>query len=181
MPETIAIRCVSNSGSDADDGMSWGTAKHTVYGALVSLPGGGTNTVGNGTVCVGQGASANPTSGAEIWLMGPNDPNYSSPPKGWLKGRGGSTAINIIGVGNATTGPNGHKPRVLLTAGSGADTNHPGIWLFAWVSSTYIATFELSYPGRAVVIGECSDHTRTTLVSPPPSRSKMIRGCSILP
>jgi hypothetical protein len=161
VPETIAIRYVSDGGNDADDGMSWGTAKHTVYGALVSLPGGGTNTVGSGTVYVGQGASANPTSGAGIWLMGPNDPSYSSPPKGWLKGRGGSTAINIIGVGNATTGPNGHKPRVLLTAGSGADTNHPGIWLSAWASSTYIANFELSYPGRAVVIGECSNHTRT--------------------
>ena len=84
-PETIAIRYVSNAGNDADDGLSWGTAKHTIYGALVSLPGGDTKTAGSGTVYVGNASSANPRTNAGIWLMGPKDPNYASPPAGWLK------------------------------------------------------------------------------------------------
>src|SRR6516162_11662549 len=64
VPETIAIRYVSNGGNDADDGMSWGTAKHTIYGALVSLPGGSTKTAGSGTVYVGNASSANPGKNA---------------------------------------------------------------------------------------------------------------------
>src|SRR5260370_32642463 len=85
VPETIAIRYVSHGGSDADDGMSWGTAKHTIYGALVSLPGGSPKTAGSGTVYVGNASSANPVKNAGIWLMGPNDPNYASPPIAWLQ------------------------------------------------------------------------------------------------
>src|SRR4029077_11285122 len=72
VPETIAIRYVSNGGNDADNGMSWGTAKHTIYGALVSLPGGSTKTAGSGTIYVGNASSANPEKNAGIWLMGPN-------------------------------------------------------------------------------------------------------------
>ena len=110
---------VSNGGSDADDGLSWGTAKHTIYGALVSLPGGGTKTAGSGTVYVGVASAANPETDAGIWLMGPNDPNYASPPAGWLKGAGGCTVINIIGIGNVAAGRNGHIPSVIISGGSG--------------------------------------------------------------
>ena len=46
MSKTIAIRYVSDAGSDANDGLSWSTSKRTIYGALVSLPGGGTNMAG---------------------------------------------------------------------------------------------------------------------------------------
>jgi len=163
IPETIAIRYVANGGSDANDGLSWGTAKHTIYGALVSLPGGGTNTAGSGTVYVGPASSANPTEGAGIWLMASSDPNYSSPPTGWLKCNG--CELNIIGIANSAGGPNGHKPRVQLVAGSGTDNYHPAIWLSGLQQPTQIANFELQYPGRAVVIGECSPvgskHDRT--------------------
>jgi hypothetical protein len=163
IPETVAIRYVANGGSDANDGLSWGTAKHTIYGALVSLPGGGTNTAGSGTVYVGPASSANPTAGAGIWLMASSDPNYSSPPMGWLKCNG--CELNIIGVANSAGGPNGHKPRVQLVAGRGTDNYHPAIWLSGLQQPTQIANFELQYPGRAVVIGECSPvgskHDRT--------------------
>ena len=55
MSKTIAIRYVSDAGSDANDGLSWSTSKRTIYGALVSLPGGGTNMAGSGTIYVGPG------------------------------------------------------------------------------------------------------------------------------
>jgi hypothetical protein len=163
IPESVAIRYVANGGSDANDGLLWGTAKHTIYGALVSLPGGGTNTAGSGTVYVGPASSANPTAGAGIWLMASSDPNYSSPPRGWLKCSG--CELNVIGVANSAGGPNGHKPRVQLVAGNGTDNYHPAIWLSGLQQPIQIANFELQYPGRAVVLGECSPvgskHDRT--------------------
>ena len=78
MSETIAIRYVSDVGSDANDGLSWSTSKRTIYGALISLPGGGTTTAGSGTIYVGPGSTANPTQGGGIWLMGPLHPELSS-------------------------------------------------------------------------------------------------------
>jgi hypothetical protein len=158
MPETIAIRYVSNGGNDTNDGLSWATAKHTIYGALVSLPGGSTNTAGSGTVYVGPNSSANPASGAGIWLMGSSDPNYASPPTGWLKCNG--CELNIIGIANSAGGPNGHKPRVQLVAGGGTDRNHPAIWFSGPQQPIYIANFQIQYPGRAVIIGECSNNLR---------------------
>jgi hypothetical protein len=159
VPETIAIRYVSNGGDDADDGLSWGTAKHTIYGALISLPGGATNTAGSGTVYVGNASSASFRTNAGIWLMGPKDPNYANPPTGWLKCN--NCSVNVIGIANSGGGPNGHKLRVMLTAGGGSDRNHPGIWLSAINQAVYIANFQIQYPGRAIVIGECSNNDRS--------------------
>ena len=157
--EAVAIRYVSNSGSDADDGLSWGSAKHTIYAALVSLPGGGAKIAGSGTIYVSNPSLANPTPNAGIWLMGPKDPHYASPPPGWLKCHG--CTVNIIGVAQIAGGPNGHKPRVQLTAGGNSDRNHPAIWLSAVSQPIYIANFQMNYPGRVVVIGECSNNDRT--------------------
>ena len=158
-PESISVRYVYNGGSDANDGLSWRTAKRTIYGALVSLPGGGRNEVGSGTVYVGPATLANPTVNAGIWLMGANDPNYINPAAGWLKC--GSCTVNIIGFPNYNSGPNAHKNRVLVTSGSGIDTNHPAIWLSNTNSPIYIANIGFQYPGRGIVIGECSNHDRT--------------------
>src|SRR4029077_880827 len=108
-------------------------------------------------------SSANPIANAGIWLMSTADPNYSSPPAGWLKCNG--CIGQIIGISNSAGGPNGHMPRVQLIAGGGSDTYHPGIWLSGLQQPWYIANFNIGYPGRAVVIGECSPvgltHDRT--------------------
>ena len=161
MSKTIAIRYVSDDGSDANDGLSWSTSKRTIYGALVSLPGGGTNMAGFGTIYVGPGVTASPTANGGIWLMGPNDPNYSSPPAGWLKCAGSGCNVNIIGMSNAAGGPNGHKPRINLSAGSSADNNHPGLWISALATSIYVANIQFATLGRSIVIGECSNNDRT--------------------
>jgi hypothetical protein len=158
-PETIAIRYVSNAGNDADDGLSWGSAKRTIYAALVSLPGGNIKIAGSGTVYVSNASLANPNMNAGIWLMGPKDPNYASPPPGWLKCS--SCTVNIIGIADVAGGPNGHKPRVQLAAGGHSDRNHPAIWLSAVSQPIYIANFQMNYAGRVVVIGECSNNDRT--------------------
>ena len=80
--------------------------------------------------------SANPNVNAGIWLMGPRDPNYASPPPGWLKCHG--CTVNIIGIADVAAGPNGHK----LTCSTGRwgklDRNHPAIWLSAVSQPIYI-------------------------------------------
>jgi hypothetical protein len=111
-PSAVAIRYVSNAGSDAEDGLSWSSAKRTIYAALISLPGGDTKVAGSGTIYVGNASSANPKTNAGIWLMGPRDPNYVSPPSGWLRCNG--CTLNIIGVANAGGGPNGHRTVISL-------------------------------------------------------------------
>jgi len=155
-----ALRYVSTAGNDSNDGLSWGSAKLTVYGACISLPGGSASppTCGAGTIYFSDSASANPTAGAGVWLMAASDPNYASPPTGWLR-KGG--AISIIGVPKGTYGPNAHLGRAFLAGGSNADRNHPAIWLSGSQSPAYFANVEMAYPGRAVVIGECSTNVRT--------------------
>ncbi len=162
MSKTIAIRYVSDAGSDANDGLSWSTSKRTIYGGLVSLPGGDTGMAGIGTIYVGPGVTASPTANGGIWLMGPNDPNYSSPPAGWLKCAGSGCNVNIIGMSNQAGGPNGHKPRVNLVATGGSrDNNHPGIWISSTAQNIYIANLQFATLGRSVVLGECSNNDRT--------------------
>src|SRR5437899_8470429 len=99
-----AIRYVSGTGNDSNDGLSWGSSKATVFAALVSLPGG--NVVGpvsgSGTVYVAPGSALNPTANGGIWFMAPHDPNYARPAAGWLKCNG--CTVNIIGVGNYASG-----------------------------------------------------------------------------
>jgi hypothetical protein len=155
----MAVRYVSADGSDMNDGLTMKTAKRTVYGALISLPGGSKNAAGSGTVYVSSTSLSNPALGAGIWIFGPNDPNYLRPPIGWLQCNGCS--ISIIGVGDSGGGPNGHKPRAQLIAGGNASRNHPGIWISGTNNPIYIANFEIQYPARPVVIGECSNNDRT--------------------
>ncbi len=155
---------VSPSGSDSNDGQSEGTAMATIYHALCSLPSGNcsTQTAGNGTVYFFDGSSANSTSTCGVWLMGILDPNYSSPPACWLKVVNGTGGIALIGIPKASYGPNTQIPRAAIVGGSSADRNHPGIWLSGTNEAIYVANAGVHYPGRGIVVGECSNNTRTS-------------------
>jgi len=138
--QQAAIRYVSGTGRDSNDGLSWASSKTTVFAALVSLPGG--NVVGpfagSGTVYVAPGSALNPTTNAGIWFMAPHDPNYANPPAGWLKCNG--CTVNIIGLGDYGSGPNPHKNKVLAGLGKG-----PAIWLSGTQAPVHIANFGFQY------------------------------------
>src|SRR5277367_2605558 len=59
-----AMQHVSPHGSDANDGLSWGSAKLTVFAACEALPGGATSpsTCGNGTIYFSDQSSATPVA-----------------------------------------------------------------------------------------------------------------------
>src|SRR5450432_964923 len=155
-----AIRYVSLAGNDANSGLSWGRAKLTIYGALVSLPGGSGphSTAGAGTVYFSDGVSANPTANAGIWLMARDDPQYARTPTGWLRTTGG---LKIEGVAKIISGPQAHRPRSSILAGGNTDINHPAIWLSQTQIPIEFDNISIAYPGRSIVIGECSNHIRT--------------------
>jgi hypothetical protein len=155
------VRFVSPGGSDLNDGLSWGTAKGTLYGAIVSLPGGNLvpPTAGNGTIYFADGTKSSPTAEGGVWLMGPKDPNYKNPPVGWLRSNG--SALHIEGIGKGSYGPNGHRARARLEGGGNKDVRHPGIWLSQTQSPIEFSNIAIQYPGRPIVIGECSNQVRT--------------------
>jgi hypothetical protein len=99
-----ALIYASPGGSDSNAGTTPSTAVATIYHALCSLPGGNCSaqTAGSGTIRIANGtAVGGPVTGQGIWVMGYADPNYSSPPSGWLKW-GGPVTLDCNGTQNAT-------------------------------------------------------------------------------
>lgn len=114
---TASIRFASGKGSDSNNCINQGTACASIYTALEKLPGGSANppTAGRGIVYVLDGSAGtscalmnpftSPTVG--LGLMDFYDPNYASPPNGWLRSTGWISVIGITGDtgGSLSTGP----------------------------------------------------------------------------
>lgn len=145
---------VSAVGNDANDGLSEKSAKLTVMAAYAALPARG------GTIYIYDGSPCNSVRGAGIWIMGSDDPNYSSPPSGWTQAKGGTT---FVGIPTSSSGPNGHMGRAnLVSCGSSADINHPGIWISGVNSNVlFFQNLNINGAGRSIVIGEDSKHSRS--------------------
>lgn len=170
-----AIEYVSCNGNDSNDGLSWGTAKATVYGALIALPGGkasGPPTAGNGTVLIATGASpcsvwgglVNPqsTSGTGIWIMGSSDPNAGSPPTGWLR-QSTSGSLVFKGVSGWATPANGQGYYASISAGaignSFSTAGHPAVWL-SGVSDVTFENISFADANQSILIGIDSNGNR---------------------
>lgn len=154
------IRYVAPWGLDTNDGMTQRTAFATIYHAICSMFGGNcsTQTGGTGTVYVYTHASANPTSGAGVWLMGATDPNYSSPPTGWLRDTG---PLAIIGQNFDVVTPNARLGATGIHGGGAADTSHPLFWFSGIENGPLIKNIEaLDNPGQYIKAGVYSDGTQ---------------------
>ena len=150
-----AICYVSPTGNDSNDGLSLGSdhAKRTIMdGCYESLPSTG------GSIHNTEGALASSTPGQGIWIMGPSDPNYSSPPAGWHKAKSG--AVNFIGDAGATLGSNSnYGGRTTIVCGSAADLVHPCVWISSTGSAINFSNQSYTFPGRAALIGVCSNNS----------------------
>src|SRR5215470_2197554 len=124
-----AIQYVSANGNDANDGLMPGNAKLTVYAALQALPGGKFPSAGSGTVLISGSVNyGGPAASQGLWIMGPNDPNYSRPPKGWLRVTG---PIVIDCLGKNSQAAHGHDVNCVMDGGGTGDNVHPAVWISA--------------------------------------------------
>lgn len=115
----------SVNGNDANDGKSPGTAVADIYTAWNNLPGaaGCSFTDCGGTIHLAQNAAfGGPVTGEGLEIIGPNDPNYSSPPSGWVVMKN----VSIVCDGAGNNGSSGQVPSCNVT---GNDSNHPAIWI----------------------------------------------------
>jgi hypothetical protein len=153
-----AIQYVSPSGSDKNDGLSWSMAKLTMVAALEALPGGSVNPpiAGQGEVIYTDGVSASPTANAGIWLMDSNDPNYASPPTGWLRVSG---PLLFQCYGGKHFVSSSHAAVCSIVGGSSGDTSHPVVWLNSGITLQINGAY-LSGAGTALKIGINSNGDR---------------------
>ncbi|HEV2287400.1 MAG TPA: hypothetical protein VGR81_00440 [Candidatus Acidoferrales bacterium] len=115
----------SVNGNDANDGKSPGTAVADIYTAWNNLPSsaGCSFTDCGGTIHLAQNAAfGGPVTGQGLEILGPNDPNFSSPPSGWLVMKN----VSIVCDGAGNNGSSGQTPSCNVT---GNDSNHPAIWI----------------------------------------------------
>lgn len=181
------VQFVSVFGNDSNDGLSWGTAKRTIYAALLSLPG-GTNaggaalTAGKGTVkvmdgggtCAGlatDGVTGNSVqaglnsgaSGTGIWLMGSSDPNFASPPTGWLKYSGPIAFIGEAGSCNPSQSRQAQMVDVFAGAvGANRSSTRPGVWISGVSGSLRFENLAFANAWNGVRLGIDSNGNRTT-------------------
>jgi len=155
-----SIQYVAPSGNDTNNGLSWATAKLTISGALVALPGGSAGQCGSGIIYFADSVQATSVIHQGLWLMGPNDPNYSNLPTGWLKLP--SEALSIIGVPTVNYGPTAHLGRAAIISGDGGNNLAPGVWISSSQQAPiYFSNVDISYPARAWVIGVDSNNAIT--------------------
>lgn len=127
-----SIRYVAAAGNDANDGLSWGTAKLTWDGACISLPGGTASppTCGSGEIAIMGTVAANANPDCGRWLMGSADPNYASPPICWYR-YPPHVGIKTTCSGTSGFGPHGASADCVVSGGSQNKVGYPGLWISA--------------------------------------------------
>lgn len=145
---------VSSSGNDSNDGLSWGTAKLTVMAAYDAMPSQG----GTINICAAGGAFVNASTDTPpaIWLMGPNDPNYASPPAGWRHVK----PTYFHGVCGNTFAQQGNTPFILVAAGNSTTA---AIRLSSLNSNLKFDNLGLQYPTIDVQMGVDSNGAQTSI------------------
>jgi hypothetical protein len=158
---SASARYAAPYGNNANDGLSWGSPKHSLDKALEALPGGdGVVNAGHGTVYFLQGTvpcEADASYG--VMLMGNTDPNYVTPPTCWVKtSQNAGVALRIEGVPSS----NSAKNAIAFTGQTTSnDRNKPGIWLSGVQQPVDFENYGSQYQGRGVVGAECSNNDRT--------------------
>lgn len=144
------IQYVHPNGDDSAPGGSWGSAKQTVLGAYDALPStGGTIYIAHNSNIGGEVASQG------IWIIGPNDPSYASPPTGWRQQK----PVHFIGVGGDDSIQFGFPSAKI--GGSGYDVvDKPVIWLAGTGIPIRFENLEAHYINGGIRLGISSSGNR---------------------
>lgn len=145
------------TGNDSNDGLSWGTAKLTIMAAYEALPAsGGTVLIAGPGTDGTQWPACTTTPNQGIWIMGPGDPNYASPPSGWHKAKnGGNVEVAFIGVPASVAPANAMSGNMAGITGPNFDLN-PTIWL-SGVTGVTFRNLSSQYPGSFAWVGTNSN------------------------
>ena|SRR5215469_262235 len=149
---TGGIMYVSVFGNDANDGLSWGSAKLTINAAICALPHGNCASsprqAGAGTVIYQEGVSIDTSSNVGIWLAGTNDSQYvSGLPAGWMKAYA-TGGLNVKCGTRASPPAHQHQPGCWVGTFT-AGTNKPMLWLSGTTQPVYFADF---YAGNSTPV-----------------------------
>jgi len=149
-----AVCFVHPDGNDAASGLSFTLAKQTLLACVDALTNGGTIYVHTppGTH-VNFGGTP---SYAGLWMVGPSDPNYASPPAGWRQQK----ALNIIGTGDFH-GNFEHGPSKALIFAPSQDPAYPTFRFSGVNVGITMSNIQVQYPGRFMTIGIDSDGSKT--------------------
>lgn len=147
------IRHVHPDGDDANDGGSWANPKGTILGAYDSLPTeGGTVYIADGSFVGGEVAQQG------IWIIGPADPSYASPPSGWRQQK----SVDFIGVSTESTTQFG-MPGAWFYGGTSTfaydSTSKPCIWLAGTNKGIRFRNLYSQYVSCGIRLGISSDNT----------------------
>ncbi|HEY7372098.1 MAG TPA: hypothetical protein VIF57_07945 [Polyangia bacterium] len=152
---------VSPSGSDSNDGLSWDTPVKTILKAYDLMPGsGGTIYIADGSWVGGEVANQG------IWIVGPDDPAYSSPPAGWRQGK---ARVHFIGIGTGTSPiviQFGRPGAASVVGGRPTDTTQgwvrdsmkPAIWISGWSEPMRFSNLNFPYVQVGARLGVGTDN-----------------------
>jgi hypothetical protein len=155
---TAAVLYVSPTGSDSNSGQSWGTAKLTVYAALIALPGGSAGPplqAGNGILYVAPGVSVGAADGGGLRFVGAGSTEFTSPPTGWMRAPSG---LLVKGSAINTSGSFSSGPQSQESWGSGGTV--PAVWINGSGSGITFDGFRWSTQGTSIRLGVDSTGNR---------------------
>lgn len=154
------VRYAHPDGDNANDGLTWGTAKQHILAAYDALPAtGGDLNIGDACKVGGE------VSQQGIWLVGPNDVNYASPPTGWRQQKNVRFIGQPAGIGLVQFA----KPSATFLGGTTTfaydGTTKPAIWLAGTSASLVFENLNAGYVSVGLRAGVGSDGDRSVNTS----------------
>jgi hypothetical protein len=138
-----AVRYAKPDGDNANDGLTWDSAKKDVVSAYDALPAAG------GTIYMATGTYADSVNTDRgLWLLNAQDPGYNggSPAGGWRVGK----PIHLIGVGGGAHVSNGWARSPQMLGGSATDRLKPALWIAGGIGPTVFEN--ILFPTNAVTV-----------------------------
>lgn len=149
--QSDSICFASTNGNDANSGFSWGAAKADIDACWNQLPSTG------GAIYATNGVPASTVTNAGLWIMGSTDPNFGSPPAGWVLEK----PVAIYCSGPSVNAGFAERPLCSAPWGSSVDNNHPAVWISGTSKTIQLEGFVTGFPGRSLILGICSNQDRT--------------------
>jgi len=147
-------------GNDNNNGKGFESPKLTVAGCLTVLQSNGGKIFvqdGGGAACT-KPVKWSPLANTGMWLIGPNDPNFATPPTGSFAWH---VPLTLEGVaGTSYSNANGSGALTCITGASGTDPTKPAMWFSGTNIPIRVKNIRTQYPAQVIRIGIDSNGNR---------------------